>query len=96
MHSISKPQVAGMLLLIAGVLLAVWAIPQFGSLPNYQRIGLLVPFAWAGPVFFITKFRNWSATSSDERWRLVGMVATAAIFTLGSLAWYLQAPDVRG
>jgi hypothetical protein len=89
-------QAVGGLLILLGLVLIVFSWPQFDSLPNYQRIGILVPALWGCALTCAGTFRHWESAGMYSRKFAVGTTLSAALHTIGSLLWLVLAPTTIG
>ena len=84
---------SGWIILAIGVALFVLALERFDSLPNYQRIAVLIPVSLAWPLLSVDAFRDWSTTPVYDRLKAVASIMVLVMLVLASLARWIGAPD---
>lgn len=85
-----------LLLLYGGAVFLLVDRAVFESLPNHGRIALLIPVTWGALLPCFPVFLDWKGSAADLRLRALAVVAATAGVHLGSLAWWLFAPETRG
>jgi hypothetical protein len=83
---------SGALLLVLGGTLLAWAFSRFESLPNYQRLGAMVPFAFGVSMFTISDILDYSSLSPRQKGRTVAWLFIPFILLVGTLMWYVNDP----
>jgi hypothetical protein len=87
---------AGIALFVIGGALFFWAYQRFDDLPNYQRIAVLIPVMTSYVMLRIDQYRNWDSVKGLERGYAIGALIAPPMLLLGSIAWFIAAPNVRG
>jgi hypothetical protein len=82
-------------LFVAGILVFFLGARSFTALPNYARIGILLPLVYSLPLIYADTFSRWSTQSSSSRINAVGSVVVAVMITLGFLYWLIAEPSAR-
>jgi hypothetical protein len=86
---------SGALLLAIGGAFAYWAIQRFDALPNYQRVGALLPIAVAAAMLHVDDYRNWPSATGPVRIKAVGALFVPVVLAIGVVLWWAFAPDAR-
>ena len=86
---------AGAVLLLVGGALAYWALQRFDAMPNYQRLAVLLPLATAAAMLHVDVYRNWSSVDAAARCRAMGALVIPPILLVGTVVWWLAAPEAR-
>jgi len=73
-----------------------FSLPRFESLPNYQRVALLIPVSASALLIYVDTFLSWSTASVTDRVRAIGAALATALLIAGSAAWWIIAPDTYG
>jgi hypothetical protein len=87
---------AGIALFLMGGALVLWSFPRFNELPNFLRIAVLIPITSSYAMLRIDQYRNWSSVKGAARGYAIGALIGPPLLVIGSLAWFLAAPTVRG
>jgi hypothetical protein len=85
----------GIAVMLLGVAIFALAESQFGSLRNFQRTAMFIPMCFGGFLMSIGTFVSWGTASSYAKHRSVGLTLVFIMVVLGTLAWWLLAPDAR-
>jgi hypothetical protein len=88
--------VAGWGLLALGAALAYWALARYDDLPNYQRLGALLPLSLGAAMLHVHTLRDMASASPPDQIRAAGSVLVLLLLVLGTLAWLAFAPGTRG
>lgn len=87
----------GIALLAIGLAAFVEVYDRYDSLPNYLRIAVFVPFAFAFPMVTVEADRSrWSTLSPVQKGHSVVWLFAPFVVVGGSLAWYLFDPTATG
>jgi hypothetical protein len=85
---------SGLILLVGyGALLYYYASTRWEALPNYKRVASFIPLTIGYTMVHVDGFCSWKTASVQQKWRTVGAVAINSIVILGSIAWWLWAPE---
>ena len=87
---------AGAVLLAVGALPLAWALYKFESLPNYLRLGALVPFAFGVLMFCVNDyFDGWTLLGPRQKGRALAWLFIPFGLLAGAFWWYLNAPGAK-
>ena len=87
---------AGACLLVGGGVLAWWAFQHFDSLPNYLRLGAVVPLLVSYPMLSIRAYINWHVLDMRHKGHAAGALIAPILVALGALMWYIESPGTYG
>ena len=77
-------------LLAAPVFVLLFAFPEwFELLPNYGRILVILPAAFAGVLWSV------SSPGTYQKWQAIGGVIVAIMLIVGAALWFFFSPDAR-
>jgi hypothetical protein len=85
---------AGIGVMVLGFALVVWFGSSFESLPNYERLALLIPLTFGAFLISIHTFLEWDTASALSKGKAVGIAIGFPILIAGCLAWWIFAPTV--
>ena len=84
----------GLTLLVGyGALLYYSAGTRWETLPNYKRVASFIPLTIGYAMVHVDGFCSWKTASIQQKWGAVGAIAINSVVILGSIAWWLWAPD---
>ena len=87
---------AGWAVFAAGLALVYWASTRYEELPNYLRIGIVIPLTLATVMLHVHALRDMASASFADQARAVGAVLAFVLVVMGTVAWLAFAPGVRG
>jgi hypothetical protein len=88
--------ICGVVLFVGGILLALVSLRNFEALPNYLRVGSLLPFSLGVSMLHIDAYRKWHTLSAERKRRPLASLITSIMLLVGFAVWWLAAPEVRG